>query len=398
MFSREFQAAGRRIFTARLISFVGSAFTEFAVPLYLIKKAAASHHIGLQWVLVALIRVAAGYLTPRLRLRWSDRKALVWLDVALAMSALMPVLLRDYNVILGCYLATGFTAFLTTLQAGYIDSLVGVAAAQETKREAARAWLLGKIENGRHLGMLVGYGAAYFVAATVGFREAFMIDAASFIVSALLFSSLVQEGHIEKVAAVASYSILWRPGIRTLTISQVIVGFALFLYNATHVVVMTRDLRATTGAMSLHYIFQYVGYFLGSRVPSRWVELKGHALSDRSTVIFRFCVVPVYCLFAFAQRPWQFILGNTIFSFIIGASLPGAVALFQRAVPSMELRALGAARLAVTSMAGALGAACASVWMEHAPASHIYLTGAALHFVATLFLMRGTQAKGLVTV
>lgn len=386
MFSESFLRAGRLLYTARFISYVGSAFTEFAVPLYLLKKSGSPLYVGLQWTLIALMRILGGYWAPRIRYFQSDRQALVVLDLTLAVAALLPALGGPDAVFWTCSLATVCVAFLGTLQGGFMDSLVGEAAALEPRREAARAWLLSKNENGRHLGMLVGYSLAYWVSSRVGFRWAFAMDAASFVVSAALLSTLAISERARRPIVQASYSILLRPEMQILTFTQMLVGFALFIYNALHVSVLKQDLHATDAEMSCLYILQYVAYFFGSRLPSRWVEKRGRPLPDSSTVLFRLCVVVIYLVFAQASEPWVFIAGNTAFSFIIGASFPGSVSLFQRMVEPSELRAAGAARLALTSLSGALGAALSSVLILHLPAQWIFSAGALIYLVAGLML------------
>ena len=384
MLSDKFRSAGRRIYWARFVSFVGSAFTEFAIPLYLLKKSDNPLHVGLQWTLIALMRIVAGYAAPRIRLFSSDRRALIWLDSCLAIAALLPVVFvrSQGNVILGCYLTTLIVAFLSTIQGGYIDSLVGETSQFEKNREAARAWLLGKIENGRHLGMLLGYGLAYLVSSWMGFQAAFVIDSVSFALSAMLLSFVHVEGRTDRAIVHASYSILMRPHIRVLTLTQLLVGFGLFIYNAIHIAFLKQDLLASNAQLTCLYIFQYVGYFLGSRLPSRWVEVTGKPLSDLSTVLFRLSVVVIYLVFAFTRSANIFILTNTVFSFVIGASFPGAVALFQRAVAQNELRAAGAARVALTSFAGALGSATASILMGRVSYAWIFGLGAFLYLIA----------------
>jgi hypothetical protein len=73
---------------------------------------------------------------------------------------------------------------------------------------------------------------------------------------------------------------------------------------------------------------------------------------------------------------------NTLLSFMIGSSLPGVASMFQRRVERTELRAMGAARLAVTSFSGAIGAAAASLWLSAHSTSPVFFTGAMIYLIA----------------
>lgn len=398
MFSPEFLHTGRRIHRARFISFIGSAFTEFAIPLFLLHKSGDARHVGLQWVFVALSRILGGYIAPRIHFFSSDRRALVWLDTILGCATLIPALAPHEWVVGACYLTTIITACLATIQGGFIDSLVGETAQTQSNPDAARAWLLGKIENGRHFGMLLGYLLAYLVSSKLGFESAFLIDAGSFMVSALLLSLVAVDGRIESPRVRVSYSVLVRPHVRVLTASQLLAGFSLYIYNALYVIVMKREFGASDAYLSALYILQYIGYFVGSRVPSKWVELRGHPLPDVTVGWFRLGAVLVYVGFAAASTPTTFIAINTVFSMIIGASLPGSMALFQKAVPRDLLRATGAARVAATSLAGAVGAASASFLLPYRPIHEIFLLGAAVYFASGSLLVARFRKPALAVV
>ena len=388
MFTAEFQKTGARIHSARLISFVGSAFTEFAIPLFLFHHANNPVHVGFQWVLVALTKLVAGQLASKFSLGRSDKWALVNIDVLLAMTILLPLIFWKLGFILvGAYLCTFLSGFLVTLQAGYIDSLVGHAAEKEENPEAARSWLLSKIENGRHVGMLFGYVLAYSVASGFGYDWAFAIDAASFLLSAALFSTVAIEGQ-PKLAArpVAAYQILFRPATRILTLTQLLVGFGLFTYNAAYILFLKRDLAVSDGVITLLLIGQYMGYVVGSFIPGWWVRRHRKPLPDSFVLVMRSLAVPVFIAFACAPNGLWFVVVNALFSLIIASQLPGSVALFQKLVSSSELRAAGAARIAVTSFAGAFGAATASFVLNRSSGRVVFAYGAVVYLIAAILL------------
>jgi MFS family permease len=389
MFDRAFLQAGRRIHAARLVSFVGSAFSEFAIPLFLYHETNNALHIGLQWSLIALTKLFAGQFASRFHWGRTDRRALVHLDLFLACTALLPLIFLNVNLIVGTYLCTFFTAFLTTIQAGYIDSLVGHAAEKETKPEAARSWLLSKIENGRHLGMMLGYGLAFYTSAKFGFEWAIAFDSATFVLSAVMLMGVSIEGQARVSARPEpAYRILFRPAVRTLTITQLLVGFGLYTYNASFVVFLKRDLLASDGMVSLLFVLQYIGYTLGSLVPGYWVAKFKEPLPDRSLLLMRIAVVPLFVLFSFAPNGLTFVVTNAVLSLVIAAQLPLSVGLFQRAVSSSQLRAAGAARIAVTSFSGAFGAAVASAVLKESSGRVVFAYGAAVYAIAAILLAK----------
>jgi|GEM_PF-1458123 len=394
MFEPGFLQAGRRIHLARLVSFVGSAFGEFAIPLFLYHETSSALHLGLQWSLIALTKLFAGQIASRLHWGKTDRRALRNLDLLLALTSLLPLAFLHINLIVGTYLCTFFAAFLTTIQGGYIDSLVGHAAEKEPKSENARSWLLSKIENGRHLGMMLGYGLAFYTSTRFGFEWAIAIDSLTFVLSALLLSTVAIEGQARMSARPEpAYQILFRPGIRMLTLTQLLVGFGLYTYNASFVVFLKRDLLASDGMVTLLFVFQYTGYTLGSFVPGLWVRYFREPMPDRVFFWLRVSVVPLFVLFAVAPSGIFFVGVNMLLSLVIAAQLPVSVALFQRAVSASELRAAGAARIAVTSFSGAIGAAVASYVLSGHSGRWVFGYGACVYAVAALLLVKFFQDR-----
>ncbi len=396
MFGADFLKAGQRIHVARLVSFVGSAFSEFAIPLYVFSHAKNPIHVGLQWSLLALTKLVSGQLAARIHFGPTDRRALMNLDLCLALSILLPVALHDTAPLLAAYLCTFLSAFLTTLQAGHIDSLVGHTASHEPKTEAARSWLLSKIENGRHVGMLIGYGLAYFVSTRIGFEGAFVVDSLTYVLSAAILMGVRFEGQAKNTVVVQpAYQILFRPRLRLLTFTQLLIGFGLFTYNAAYIIYMKRDLLASDFVVTMLFVLQYVGYSVGSLIPGYCARKLGRPLSEGWLLAIRIAVVPLFFVFAYAPTGAVFIATNAIFSVLIAAQLPTSVSLFQRAVEKGELRSMGAARTAATSFAGSIAAALASWTIVAVSGRFVFLYGAIVYAVAALTLWLYLKREGL---
>jgi hypothetical protein len=389
VFSHSFLVSARRIQIARWISFVGSAFSEFAIPLYLYQQSGSAFHMGMQWVLVGCMRLLGGWCAPRIRWFSNDRRALQVFDAILALGVLAPVLTLSWNPIVGCYAATLLISFVSTLQGGFLESLVGEAARSESNPDAARAWLLSKIENSRHAGMLVGYAAASLVAASVGFVGAFVVDALSFVLSMILIGQIPQEGHLKaNPFSVKSYSVLFRPHLRSFTFAQFLTGAALYIYNALHVFILKDRFGASDSTLAIYYVIQYAAYFLGSRIPSKWVERTGAPMSESWVGGFRVVAGLVYVVFALTTEITVFVAANALLSLVIGSSLPASVAMFQKRVPRTEWRGAGAARLGLTSMAGALGAAATSLSVARVGSSPLLFAGGFLQVISGLWIYR----------
>ena len=93
MYSPQFNRLTRNFGTARIINFLGSAFSDFAVPLFLYDRGSRPFHIAMQWTILALARFSSGYIAPKITLWKTDKSGVICLDVLQGIAVLLPVML-----------------------------------------------------------------------------------------------------------------------------------------------------------------------------------------------------------------------------------------------------------------------------------------------------------------
>ncbi|MBS1983828.1 MAG: hypothetical protein JST16_06625 [Bdellovibrionales bacterium] len=377
MFSKKFMALGRRIYFARFVSFTGTALSELAIPLFLAKMGVKPIHIGLQWALLAITKIFSGYAIRHVRWFSNDKAAVVSIDFLSAFVALLPIIFFRIQPLVGVYLCTFFSAFLRTLHDGFSESLVAHVASSEVNRDSARTWLLGKVESGRFGGMLLGYFLGGVLSLSFRYEFIFAVDALTFVASSLLllFADSAFGLMSRNAGEHAGYGLLFRGKLIWLTLSQIMFGLAVYAYNGIYIFTLTKVFGAGASEISALFILQYLAYFLGSSIPGVWIKYFSAQSQERVTIGIRFLLVPVFLAFAYSRSTSDFLLGNTLLSFIIGASLSVVVAMFHRSIESINVRSVAAARGVATYVAGALGALLASSLVSVVGFRSIFLAG-----------------------
>jgi MFS family permease len=176
------RSAARRIATARLVSLTGSqaAFTALVVAVY-----ARTNDAG--WISAVLLVGfwTAGVLTPfagSLGDRFDRRRVMICSDLAGAVAFASFAFARSpWALLVLAFLdAAAASPFLPAASAS-VPNLVG---------EEDLAWANGTIAFGSNVGYLAGPAIGGLLAATVGPTAAFLANAASYLVSAALVTSV----------------------------------------------------------------------------------------------------------------------------------------------------------------------------------------------------------------
>ena len=348
------------IFYSKLLSSFGSSFSNYAIPLFIYKSTQNVSHVGLQWAIIAIVGLLSGYIGPRLNLFKNDKTGYIGLDILMAIAAIIPLAFIKTHPVLGSYLATFFMAFFGNLQNSYFESLVSKAVEDSKGDNHYRIYLLSHCENGAHIGKLLGYGMAFIVSSSLGFEWAFIIDAATFIASALLVTKLAQTGHHTKEVSKASYSLIFRPKLFNLSIAQLFGAFAVYIFNGIWIVVIKKYFNASDFYIALTFILQYIVSIVASRYNSH-LSKRGKSLSDNGLFWVRASYGPLFILLAYTTNIHSFIFIYTVFNFLIPFSLPGIKAMFHRSVAPSEVRGVAASRVGLTHICGALGAVVGSL-------------------------------------
>jgi hypothetical protein len=375
----------RKLHTARSISFFGSAFSDLVLPLFIYEITKSPMLLGMQWAIQALFRLFAGRLAGHISLWKSDRAGLISLDVLQGAAAIIPLLLWKTAPAFGTYV-TGITlSVLATIQAGYIDSIVGNTAKNTSEPDSIRTWLNAKLENGRNWGLFIGYTAAWLTTTYAGFQMAIILDSLTFILSAAITATLpASSNHTVNPPPKASYSLLFQHNkLIFLTISQAMLSFAVYIFNATFIFTMKHTFSAPNGAIAALLIFQAACYMLGSHFAAKYSFLK-----TSTHAALRFAFVGIYLGFACTSHYIGFIAWNAALSCLISFTQPGILSLFQSFADSTSRRALGSARTSIMAVAGSIGAATSGIMLQSYSHSSVFIIAAiSASFGACFFLI-----------
>jgi predicted MFS family arabinose efflux permease len=382
-FSNKFNQSANQLFRARLISCIGSAFSEFTIPLYLYSTGTHPIHIALQWALLALARVLSGYLAPHLSIWRADRTGLAVLDLMQAGVILVPALFGGHHPILTCYFATLLLALLSTLQGGYVSSFCASVSRLEKDPKPALLRINSRIETGRYAGMCIGYSLALLVSSEFGLKAAFIVDSLSYLLSAFLIFRICAEGQVSQSSSSVqpTYSILFGKHLRNLTISQMSLSFAIFLFNGSYIFHLKNNFHAFNYQIAALSISQYLAYSLGGMITGK---MKNFLLAWHQLIRSGIALVFI----GFATNAWIFIFMNIVLSFLLGFSQPAILALFQEPLKAEQQRGAGAARTALVSVTGALGAAFAGMLLIPLGSRTIYLLGACMALYSAVIISK----------
>jgi predicted MFS family arabinose efflux permease len=377
--SSKFRLLKRNFTVARIISFSGSSFSEFAIPLFLFDRGASPLHIAMQWVILALARFFSGYFSPHLTFIRYDKTGIVLLDIVQGIAILTPVVFHTSAPIVSCYVATVFISIFSTLQQGFITSLITHGTESETNPHVLKQQMNASIESGRNFGMLFGYAAAFFVSSRLGFQAAFFIDSISFIASALILINTPAKYPMVQPQDKRSYSLLFTPRLKLVTFSQMFLSGAAFLFNGCYIFHLKNDFKASDKIIMMFFITQYLAYAVGGFAASRL-----QSLSKSLHPWIRLTMAAIFLGFAFTSTSYFFIAWNVILSFLIGISQPAVMVIFQESVAPSQQRSMGSARTAVVSIVGAVGAALSGFLLEKTEAQFIFILASVVSLISAL--------------
>ncbi len=171
-------AAYRRLWIANAISLIGDAVTRIALPVYVYRITGSAAALGgtvvLQTLAAALIGAVSGVFVDRL-----SRKRILTLVplIQAAIVALLPLTNALWQILVITFVAAGFAIFTGTTRFAAMPDVVG----PELMPYAAAS---GQIS--RQVMNVIGPSVGGLLVAVVSVRSAFLLDAASFVISAAL--------------------------------------------------------------------------------------------------------------------------------------------------------------------------------------------------------------------
>ncbi len=262
---------------AQAVSFIGDRLTQVALMIYVVDLAhgsatAAAMSLLVQSVPVVLIGPLGGVFIDR----WDKRRTMVACDLLRAVIiAVVPFLGDARLVYVIAFLMSAVTAVFTpSLQASLPELL-------EDKREILVANSL--IYSTKYFTDILGFGVAGIIIAATGVRNAFLIDAASFLISALFIVRITKRlvaGNPRPVTARGVWNDLVA-GIRyhreNLVVLSLLISFSLGVLamgglNALLMVGVERLLQVGAYWWSFLLMVQAVAMFASAGAIGRWAQ------------------------------------------------------------------------------------------------------------------------------
>jgi DHA3 family macrolide efflux protein-like MFS transporter len=387
------------LYLSRTLSFFGSAFTSFALPIYLYEISGSAIHVGLQWVTFAICRILATKVSSRLTFLKSDKLGISLIDFAQGL-VLVAFFLSPNSLQIPCaYICNGLIALLSAVQNGFIDSLVGsISENRKSVNANSRLQIASLMENSRYLGNFLGLASAYFFVELIGLRGSLLIDGITFFVSGgLIFLTTTRGSEIPRVHEVPDghlfKALFSNLNLKFLSLSTAFQFAAVFIFNAIYIQHLKGPLKASNSTIALLYIFQYIFYLASTTFVSKF------KIAPRTLLLLgRMGIVFSYFWLSISGNAYHFIAANALLSFALGVVQPLVTTNYINLTPPKHRRVLGSARVALQFSAGAVGALIASIFVSTFGSQYILILGlvvsiAMLVFSIKLFLHQSLQKE-----
>jgi CRP-like cAMP-binding protein/sugar phosphate permease len=265
------------LWSAQLISTAGSALTDLAAGIYVFRETGSALAVGLTLMVTAAPSLVVGLLAGVFVDRHDRRKIMIWtcLIQAVAVGAIAVVLGIDAIAIPGLFALLLLNAGIKQFFDPAHDSLIPEMASDEELAAANSFLSIAAFGS-----TAIGFAGAGLLAA-FDLRLAFVIDAASFVLCALLIAAMGRYPMPapEDKASVQVIVENLRSGIGTLFGTQVLrslffVGALMFfsfgLWNVLLLPMSLRELHATEFQYGLQEGLTSVGFVLGSFFMARF--------------------------------------------------------------------------------------------------------------------------------
>ncbi|HXV42421.1 MAG TPA: MFS transporter [Anaerolineae bacterium] len=211
--------------TASAISMIGNSLTMIAVPWFVLETTGSAAKTGLVGFFTALPAVLAAFFGGTLVDRLGYKRMSIISDLASGLTvALIPLLyitigLQFWQLLLLVFLSALLDAPGNTARQALLPDLATLTA---TAPERVNAWQ----QTVQRSATLVGPAVAGLLITFVGSSQVLWLDAASFVVSALLFAVAIPARQAHAVAPVAYFEQL-REGLRFVRRSRLILSLVL---------------------------------------------------------------------------------------------------------------------------------------------------------------------------
>ena len=266
------------LWLAQLISTAGSALTDLAAAIYVYRVTESALAVGLTLMATAVPSLIVGLLAGVYVDRHDRKKIMIWtcLIQAVIVALLAFVIGIETIALPGLYVLLLLNAGVKQFFDPAHDSLIPEMANDEELASANAFLSIASFGS-----TAIGFAAAGLLASTVDLHWAFIIDAASFVVCAVLIMLMgrypmpAPEDEASVAVVVANLraglaTLFGTPVIRSLFVVGALMFFAFGLWNVLLLPFSIRELGATEFEYGLQEGLTSVGFVLGSFFMARF--------------------------------------------------------------------------------------------------------------------------------
>ncbi|HET7030117.1 MAG TPA: MFS transporter [Candidatus Limnocylindrales bacterium] len=265
----------RLLWTAQLVSTIGTGLTDLAAGILVFKATGSALSVGLMFMATAVPTLIVGLIAGVFVDRYDRRKIMVISDLARAAIVVAIPFLISINIAL-LYVAVAAVSTISQFFNPANDALLPEVATDD-ELAAANSWIMISSFGSTSVGF-----ALSGLLATIDIDLAFWLDAITFVFSALLLIR-VRVGKIEtadetSIAVVVSNlkdgiaTLVGTPTIRNLLLTGLPVFISFGLWNVLLLPFALDALHATTFEYGLQEGLTSVGFVVGSLMMAKWAN------------------------------------------------------------------------------------------------------------------------------
>jgi CRP-like cAMP-binding protein/predicted MFS family arabinose efflux permease len=266
----------RLLWSAQLVSTIGTALTDLAAGIIVFRLTGSALSVGLMFVAAALPTLVVGLIAGVFVDRYDRRKIMVIADLARAAIVVSIPLLIQIDILF-LYLAVAAVSAISQFFNPANDALLPEVASDE-ELAAANSWIMISSFGATS----VGFALSGLLATAFSIEWAFILDAATFVLSAALIV-FVKVGKVEaqeetSVGVVVANlkegvsALFGMPVLRSLLATGVPVYLSFGLWNVLLLPFAIDALKATEFEYGLQEGFTSVGFVVGSLMMARWAD------------------------------------------------------------------------------------------------------------------------------
>ena len=268
----------RLLWSAQLVSTIGTALTDLAAGILIFRETQSAAAVGLMFVATAVPTLIVGLIAGVFVDRFDRRKIMVTADLLRAgIVALIPFIFILHLPIALLYVAVAAVSTISQFFNPANDAVLPEVATDE-ELTAANSWIMISSFGATS----VGFALSGLLATAFDLDWAFWLDAITFLVSAALLMT-VKVGKIEaeedtSVGVVVANlkagvaTLFGSPLLRNLLATGIPVYFSFGLWNVLLLPFAIDALKATEFEYGLQEGFTSVGFVVGSLMMAKWAD------------------------------------------------------------------------------------------------------------------------------